>query len=107
MSLLTSNCNRRKEKTGKEERRGVGTGDAPYSPFSSRAKCNLFTPPPPTKNVAIVFHFSGSTVIPRRDWSCKILGLKKVHYGFVEMVNRKSLYALCVVLLYKYYYVIV
>ena len=64
-------------------------------------------PPPPTKNVAIVFHFSGSTVIPRRDWSCKILGLKKVHYGFVEMVNRKSLYALCVVLLYKYYYVIV
>ena len=69
------------------------------------ATCLL--PHPPQKNVAIVFHFSGSTVIPRRDWSCKILGLKMVHYGFVEMVNRKSLYALCVVLLYKYYYVIV
>ena len=85
MSLLTKKCNRRKEK---EEKEGGGAGDAPYSPFSSRPKCNLFTLPPPKKkkNMWPLSSISiGSTVIPRRNWkqwSCKILGLKKVPYGF-------------------------
>ena len=46
----------------------------------------VYSPPPPPKKKGPLSSISiGSTVIPRRNWkqwSCKILGLKKVPYGF-------------------------